>query len=103
MAANQVTVEDFVTNIRDKKTMYEAMQRHGHGYFLPDMSSSMCTEEYLQDVAIGKLWCPRYDDIRLRPCPRPPSKKMLIPILVELLAKYKKQLDITAKHQPDKA
>ena len=53
MATHHLTVQDFATQIKDKMTMYDAMQRHG--FFLPDISSSMCTKEYLQDVAIGKL------------------------------------------------
>ena len=58
-----MTVKDFVSEIRDKANMHEAMVRHG--YYLPSISSGICTDKYLKDVSMSQVWCPKFLEIRL--------------------------------------
>ena len=74
-----------------------------NGFYLPKIKSSMVTEEYMRNVLTGKAFCPKYDQIKLHPCPRPPGKDVL-------LRKYQELCDandwgntgVDEKHQPDK-
>jgi hypothetical protein len=58
--------------LASKKELYEAAVRNG--YFLPKLKSSIITEDYINMVISGQLLCPKYSEIRLRPCPMPPDK-----------------------------
>jgi hypothetical protein len=73
--AHKVTVDEFYKFVHNKSDLYEAVERNG--WYLPKRKSNACTEEFLKKVLMGKTWCPKYEDIRIRPCPRPPSKKIL--------------------------
>lgn len=44
----------------------------------------MITEQYLLDVMEGRLYCPRSTEIRLAPCPRPPTKSVLLDKLLDI-------------------
>ena len=44
-----------------------------YGYFLPK-NAGFCSVEYMHGVLEGNRYAPKYDDIKLRPCPRPPPK-----------------------------
>ena len=55
---------------------HEALIRNG--YYMPRLSSSLCTNTYMVKVRDGEIWCPRYREVRLLPCPRPPSKEVLM-------------------------
>ena len=60
---------------------YEAMIRNG--WYLPAIKSPFVTLKYLSGVKRGPIYCPKFSDIRLRPCPTPPSKEELVNALVE--------------------
>ena len=75
MQLNETTVENFVIEIRDKAMMHEALVRHG--FFLPDINASICTEAFLEGVASKIIWCPLISEIKLKPCPHSPTKKIL--------------------------
>lgn len=81
--------------------MYEALIRHG--LYLPSIKSGICTEKYLMDISMNQFWCPTFSDIRLCPCPRTPTKKMLIEILSQILVDKNKALHLDSKHLPNKA
>lgn len=81
--SNATTVADFVLEIKDKAQLHEALERHG--FFLPSLKSSIATERYLEEVAQGITWCPKYSEIHLKPCPRPPSKDILIEKLILII------------------
>jgi hypothetical protein len=69
----------FVANRRD---LWEAM--HRHGWYLPRFGPAV-TLAYLHAVRSGNVWCPRYDDVRLRPCLVPPPTKQLLEWVEEAL------------------
>ena len=41
------------------------------------------TLPYLEAIYSKKLWVPQYSEIRLKPCPRLPQKKVLLHLLLE--------------------
>jgi hypothetical protein len=59
--------------IPDRLALYHCMQRNG--YYLPAFKSQICSVDYMLKVKKGLIWVPRYKDLRLAPCPLPPSKK----------------------------
>lgn len=67
----------------DKDDLYVAL--HKNSYYLPLKSSSMCTVAWMKDVAHGRAYCFSYEDIRLRPCPVPPKKDVLVAELNEAM------------------
>lgn len=83
-----------------KADLYEAAIRNG--WYLPKYKSSLITEDYLMKVINGKVYCPKYQDIRLVPCPCPPEKEILLRDFNRMLASEKKVAGIDDTHQPDK-
>ena len=63
--------------------MRELTQRNG--FFLPD-DDAFCTVAYMQDVCNGVRYAPLYVDVKVRPCPRPPPKDLILAEVEELLA-----------------
>ena len=70
------SLEDVKRIIGGKADLYEAAVRNG--WYLPKYKSSIITEDYLTRVITGKLYCPKYAEIRLVPCPKPPEKEVLL-------------------------
>jgi len=62
--------------IGGKADLYEAAVRNG--WYLPKYKASIITENYLTAVITGKIYCPKYSDIKLIPCFRPPDKEILL-------------------------
>lgn len=96
----KVTIEQVQKVINNKAELYEAAVRNG--YYLPSIKSSMITEKYLIGIVNGAVWCPQYKDIRLNPCPRPPSKDVLLNKLRNYIKKEKRNVEVDEKKQPDK-
>ena len=38
----------------------------------------MITEEYIRNVFTGKAYCPKYSEVKMLPCPRPPTVDVLL-------------------------
>jgi len=68
MATTTLTVDAFSAVIKNKRDLYEACVRNG--FYLPKLKTSVVTEEYMRMLIEGKSFCPRCDDIRMKPCPR---------------------------------
>ena len=76
ITTTKMTVDEFAKLIQNRKDLYEAVLRNG--FYLPKLKSSMITEEYMRNVLMGKAFCPKYEQIKLHPCPRPPGKDVLL-------------------------
>ena len=94
------SVKDVAKHLGNKSELYEAAIRNE--YFLPKFKCSIITEDYLNAVLRGDISCAKYRDVRLKPCPVPPSKETLIQIIEEVFADRSKPLGIDAGHTPDK-
>lgn len=78
-----LTVNQFADKIKCKRDLYEALIRNG--YFLPSIKSSVVSEKYLVGILEGNIYCPKIESIKLKGCPSPPSKEVLIAKLLEAL------------------
>ena len=62
--------------IRNNSDLHEsAMRTERH---VPPLKSTIVTFKWLKAVINGKLWCPKYAEIRLRPCPTPRPKELIV-------------------------
>ena len=88
-------------NVKSKAHLYECMQRNG--WYMPSINSTLVTVKYMLDVKDGNTWCPRYQWLKMRPCPRPPIKLILIQEIHKELSKFKeaRNTGIDEKHFPD--
>ena len=43
-----------------------------------EYNSSINTVQHIQQVKEGKMWVPMYEEVRLRPCPKPPLKNFVL-------------------------
>ena len=68
-----ISLEEAKAKVPDKKALYEALLRNG--YFMPPYSNRIITIQYMEKVKSGEVYVPKYDIVRLRPCPNPPVKK----------------------------
>ena len=62
--------------VNSKREMHLACTRNG--YYMPSLSSSIVTMHYMAMLRCGQYWTPKYIHIKLRPCPFPPSKELLM-------------------------
>ena len=60
----------------NRDTLYEIMVRNS--WYLPRIKCSAVTVDYMLAVREGQIFCPKFEDIRLKPCPKPPSKDELM-------------------------
>ena len=89
---------DFVKNMAD---LYHLAVRNG--YYLPKQSSTAVNEMMLYQVLQGQYWCPKFTDIKLKPCVRAPVKDILIEKVRKLADEHELNLAwIDSMHQPDK-
>jgi len=59
-----------------KEKLYEANVRNG--FYMWDYKSSMNTVQNILLVKQGKMYVPKYEEVRLGPCPKPPLKSFVI-------------------------
>ena len=59
-----------------KEKKYEANVRNG--FYMWDFKSSMNTVQNINSVKEGKIYVPKFDEVRLGPCPKPPLKSFVI-------------------------
>ena len=78
-----ISIHDAESHIQQKPDLHDSLIRNS--YFIPPLKSSGCTLKYLVGVKRGEFWCPRYEHVKLRPCPMPPSKKYIFSELIRLL------------------
>ena len=71
------------TMINDKKSYHSGMQRNG--WVVPNIKSRICTIEFFEAVRKGLVYCPRYDQLIMKPCPDPPSKTQANEELVRVI------------------
>ena len=91
--------------VQTRRDLWEAM--HRDGWFLPRLVPAV-TIAYMQAVRRRTVWCPRYDDVRLRPCLVPPPTKQLLTWIAEALQLQRHnhpdrsvQLDFNSVRLPD--
>ena len=76
-----------------KDEKYEANVRNG--LYMWHFNSSINTVKSIQDAKEGKINVPRYEEKRLRPCPKPPMKSFVIKaVLAELEKKELWRVDL---------
>jgi len=74
-----------------------------NGYYLPKQKSQAINEIALFNILQGKYWCPKVDEIRIKNCVTPPTKDVILAIL--LLKCQEKKLNlawIDEARMPDK-
>jgi hypothetical protein len=59
-----------------KEKLYEANVRNG--FYMWDYKSSMNTVQNILLVKQGKMYVPKYEEVRLGPCPKPPLISFVI-------------------------
>ena len=81
-------LEDVKRIIGSKADLYEAAVRNG--WYLPKYKCNIITEAYITAVITGKLYSPKYEEIRLVPCPKPPEKEVLLRDFNTLMTAHKR-------------
>lgn len=95
-------VRDFARKIKDKKDLYEAAVRNG--FYLPSLKSSIVTEAYIINVIECSTFSLKMEDIRMKACPRPPNKEVLVAKFLDIMRRRDiKTHGIDDSHMPDKA
>ena len=89
---------EFVMSMDD---LYDMALRNG--YYLPKRNSAALNEIMLYNVLQGHYWCPKFSDMRLQSCVKPPLKEVLFEKVVHACDKKKLNVAwIDEKHMPDK-
>jgi hypothetical protein len=97
----KMTVDEFSRLIQNRRDLYEAVIRNG--YYLPRFKTTVITEDYMRNVITGKAFCPKYDEIKMLPCPRPPTKQILLDKFHAICQEQNLvHVGVDEKHVPDK-
>ena len=76
-----------------KEEKYEANVRNG--LYMWQYNSSINTVKSIQEVKEGKMYVPKYEEVKLRPCPNPSLKSFVInEVLIELDKKEKWRIEL---------
>ena len=73
-------------NVKVKKDYHEALDRSGHA--VPCLKAAGVTVDYLTKVELKQVWCPMYDDIKIRSCYNPPKKEVFFNEIVTHLSQH---------------
>lgn len=71
------------TKVQNKKEYHEALVRNG--FAPPALKSKFVNSEILIAIREGRIFCPRYENMIMRPCPCPPSQLEVRDELVKLI------------------
>ena len=76
-----------------------------NNWYLPSLKTSFCTIAYMDDIRWGKnnIYCPKYTDVKVRPCPIKPLKDEIVAELDKVLKAKKKYIgEINEKNMPNR-
>jgi hypothetical protein len=74
--------------VSNKADYHEACIRNG--FAMPKLKGSFVTSEVLIAIRERRMYCPRFENMVLRPCPSPPSQ---LQVCQELIAVIEGDLD----------
>ncbi len=69
--------------IKNTKDYHAALFRNG--YRVPDLKSPLCTKEFLIQVRSKEVYVPKLTDVKLSPCPEPPTVIVIQAELVRVI------------------
>jgi hypothetical protein len=84
--------------ITNKAELHEAMVRNG--WYMPPRESAIASVAWMKGVRAGTVWCPRYEDARLRPCYKPPGKKQIVDAINCILQDNDADMGLTYANAP---
>ena len=64
------------TECRSLDSLPDAIIRNG--WYVPPRNSPCVNIHYLHKVRFNKVWCPKFCEVRLAPCPKLPAKQAII-------------------------
>ena len=79
--SENISVTEAAKFIRKRLHLHKALI--ADGWFLPSQNSPICTIDFLNDVRYERCAMVRYEELNVRPCVNPPTKKKLQQILVD--------------------
>ena len=68
--------------VANKKDYYMALERNG--FKMPALKGAFLTSEVLVKIRTGSMYCIRYTDLVVRPCPCPPDTQTIRQELISL-------------------
>ena len=98
-----IAMDVALKKVKQKPHYYKAMLRNK--WYLPKWGCSLVTQEWMEKVRAGELWCPKDHHIKFRNCAEPPSHAEVLRIFEEELAAANDKdvgIDPDHKHVPDK-
>lgn len=96
-----VTKEEAKVLTGSKHDMYQAML--ANHFYLPNETAACVTIDYMQKVRKGTFWVPKYEEVRLLPCPYPPLKEVIFKEIVDKTKTKGLDLGIKGAHAVDGA
>jgi hypothetical protein len=84
--------------VKTKAELHEAMVRNG--YYMPSYKSSIVTISWMKGIRKGTVWCPKYEELRLRPCYSPPSKDSIVDEINHILEKNNLDMGLARDNAP---
>jgi hypothetical protein len=83
MQMNQLSMQQAALLVNNRFDYHNACVKNG--YRMPHVKSALCTLEFMKEIRAGVTWVPKLTDIKLAPCPNPPSTDDIREELVRLI------------------
>lgn len=93
----RVPVDALTSLLPDKEAVWKAMELNG--FYMPPKKSLLISLKYMQNVKDHKVWCPRYGQFQLRPCPTPPPKHEIYQAIMEVSDENRLGIDLGFDHR----
>ena len=74
-----VSRDEAILRVRSKEHLHQGML--SLNWFLPSVKANICTLNFLNDIRAERCFCPKFDQIKLKACLRPPNLTVLQEIL----------------------
>lgn len=88
----QVALQQTRTVIREKHDYYTALERNG--FKMPIYKSNFVYSDVLVMIRENRIYCPKYAELTLRPCPNPPPQLAVRDELINVIQQNIPRVDV---------
>ena len=94
--AHRITEQEARAKVPSKKFLYDALLRND--FYMAPYKSKCMTIDYMENVRLGYVWVPKHEQVRKRPCPTPPLKRVIYEVISNAANEFSVDLGFRDEH-----
>jgi hypothetical protein len=83
MQMNQLSAKQAALLVSNREDYHYACVKNG--FRMPSVKSPLCSIDFMKQVRAGTTWVPKLTEVKLAPCPNPPTVEEIRCELVRLI------------------